>query len=93
MLCNSRGESNSTEIYLGNDIVLATNGNYDGIIVKYDSKGNVIWGKVVGGTQDDKLNGVIETADGGYIAVGSFKSEIIDLGNGVTIVIVQKLIA
>ncbi len=45
-------------------------GGYDGIIIKTDSKGDVLWNKVVGGTANDFLQKVILTRDGGYLASG-----------------------
>lgn len=42
----------------------------EGIIVKYDSDGNRIWGKKIGGNQEDYLYSLIKTSDGGFIAVG-----------------------
>lgn len=42
----------------------------EGIIVKYDKDGNRIWGKKVGGSQEDYLYSLIKTSDGGFITVG-----------------------
>jgi uncharacterized repeat protein (TIGR02543 family) len=63
-----------------------TNGFYDGLIVKFDSKGNRVWDNLFGGADADVFTSVIQTSDGGYIAVGSSSSsasgEISDTGNG-----------
>jgi gliding motility-associated-like protein len=45
-------------------------GQYDGVIVKTDAQGNLLWNKVVGSTGNDYLNKVIATSDGGYLAAG-----------------------
>jgi hypothetical protein len=45
-------------------------GNYDYWIVKTDSLGNKQWDKDFGGTDDDELNSIRQTTDGGYILVG-----------------------
>lgn len=45
-------------------------GDSDGIIVCYDANGNYVWAKVLGGTNDDALNRVIQTSDDGYAVVG-----------------------
>jgi gliding motility-associated-like protein len=45
-------------------------GGYDGIIIKTDSKGDVLWSRVVGGSANDYLYRVIVTMDGGYLASG-----------------------
>ena len=82
------GNFKSSSIDLGNDIIMYNHGSTsysDGMIVKYNIDGEVEWGKSIGGTNVDEINGVIETQDGGYILVGSFKSNRIDLGNGIII--------
>jgi len=49
-------------------------GNYDAIIVKYDSSGNVTWKKTFGGSNTETFSSVQQTSDGGYIAVGNSNS-------------------
>ncbi len=46
------------------------NGYCDGIIVKFDTDGNVIWKKIFGGYDDDRFLSVSKTDDG-YVAVGT----------------------
>src|ERR1051326_7472947 len=50
------------------------NGGYDGLLMRVNKKGNIIWSKAVGGNSDDYFQTVIKTSDGGYIAVGQTKS-------------------
>ena len=45
-------------------------GSFDGIITKYDGDGNQLWIKNFGGSGNDEFYSVIETSDGGIIAVG-----------------------
>ena len=69
------GKSNSTN----GDLTNLNKGNYDGIIVKYDSSGNVVWNKNFGGSSPDNFISVQVTLDGGYIAVGGSSSNNGDL--------------
>lgn len=49
-------------------------GSNDGLIISYDTDGKVVWSKTFGGESDDSLNKVIQTSDGGYVAVGYAES-------------------
>lgn len=42
----------------------------DGIVAYYNTDGTYVWSKTFGGDDDDALNKVIQTEDGGYAAVG-----------------------
>lgn len=50
-------------------------GNDDGIIVRYDAQGEPIWSKSFGGDDDDAFNKIIQTKDDGYMAVGYASSK------------------
>ena len=50
------------------------NGGYDGLLVKVNKKGNVVWSKAFGGSGDDDLVEVKRTSDNGYIACGNTRS-------------------
>ena len=50
-------------------------GSYDALIVKYDANLNVVSQKGLGGTSYDNYRSVIQTNDGGYVAVGNQSSE------------------
>ena len=69
-------------IDLGNGLTLSSKGESDGILIKYDAKGEIIWAKSIGGTFYDWFNSAISTSDGGIIVVGAFRSDSIDLENG-----------
>ena len=56
------------------------------MIIKYDADGNVQWAKAIGGSSIDQIESVASTRDGEYIVGGRFKSESIDLENGVTLI-------
>ena len=79
------GEFNSRSIELGNGISLTNKGYQDGMIIKYNSKGEVEWAEGIGGIYSDEITSVSETSDGGYIVGGYFKSSSIDLRNGISL--------
>ena len=80
------GYFSSSSIDLGNGIKLSTKGNYDGMIIKYSSGGEIEWAKGIGEASADKLKSVSTTSDGGYIVGGHFYSKSIYLENGVSLV-------
>ncbi len=49
-------------------------GKTDMNVMKLDSKGNKLWQKNFGGERKETASAITQTADGGYIAVGSTKS-------------------
>ncbi|MFN8284996.1 MAG: T9SS type A sorting domain-containing protein [Chitinophagales bacterium] len=51
-------------------------GGFDYWVVKLNSSGNIEWQKDLGGSDDDMLNSIKQTADGGYILGGSSASYI-----------------
>ena len=51
--------------------VLGNHGGEDFWIVKLSSSGSIQWEKSLGGTLDESAFGVIQSSDGGYIAVGT----------------------
>ena len=73
------------EVDLGNNVSLISNGYYDGMLIKYDANGYVEWAQSIGGSDDDSINSVASTSDGGCIVGGKFESSIIDLENGVSL--------
>lgn len=48
--------------------------NYDGLIMKLDSKGNLLWSKTLGGTSNELFAYVVATPDGGGLAAGQTNS-------------------
>lgn len=68
----------------GSDLVLAADGdiivcgntssfgsgNKDGVILKYDLFGNLLWQKIIGGTEDEEFRSVIKTNDNLLATVG-----------------------
>jgi hypothetical protein len=49
-------------------------GTRDAFILKLDYNGNFLWNRIYGGSKEDDLKKIIQTADGGYIAVGTTMS-------------------
>ena len=45
-------------------------GNRDGLIIKTDEYGNILWSKEYGGDGRDEIERVDETSDGGYVFIG-----------------------
>ena len=58
------------------DKTQASRGKIDYWVVKVDANGAKEWDKTVGGNNDDKLNSVQQTVDGGYILAGDSDSGI-----------------
>ena len=63
------------------DKAIFSKGGNDGIILKYDSKGEIEWINSVGGSGTDEINSVVATSDGGYLIGGSFNSIVLKAGN------------
>src|ERR1700752_46121 len=49
-------------------------GGVDGLLMKVNKKGSVVWSKALGGNNYDVLFNVKRTTDNGFIAVGQTKS-------------------
>lgn len=47
------------------------NTNHDGLVMKFDNKGSLLWSKTLGGAQHDFLSQVVATPDGGCVAAGA----------------------
>ncbi|MEO8861263.1 MAG: LamG-like jellyroll fold domain-containing protein [Ginsengibacter sp.] len=69
ILCGNTNSSN-TGTFTG----LTNNGGLDGVLIKLDASGNTTLQKIYGGSSDDELDGIRQTSDGGYIAVGDASS-------------------
>ena len=64
------GTSNSKD----GDFTGINKGRTDAIIVKFDTNGNKLWAKSIGGSQGESFHSVQQTKDGGYVAVGRTSS-------------------
>ncbi|MEO0247985.1 MAG: hypothetical protein ABIN58_00295 [candidate division WOR-3 bacterium] len=49
-------------------------GNYDVLVLKVDSLGNILWARTIGGKGPDYANSVIQTQDGGFALAGGTAS-------------------
>ena len=67
----------------GNPVELTSAGNEDGMLIKYDENGIVEWAQGIGESDNDYINSVAGTNDGGYIVGGYFESSSITVGNDV----------
>ena len=54
--------------------VTNSTGNQDALLVRLDGSGNIIWQKRFGAGQSDAFHCVVNTSDGGYLAVGETRS-------------------
>jgi len=75
------GHSYSTD----QDLAGLNKGGSDAIIGKYDKDGNEEWNKNFGGAESDAFWGIVESKDGGYVAVGesySTDQDLTDLNKG-----------
>ena len=72
-----------TETYKNTDI---TGKTYDGIVIKYDTNGDIEWSKLVGGEDSEYLDDVSETADGGFVVSGNSLSSNIKIGDSTSII-------
>ena len=75
----------SSSIDLGNRVSLNNQGADDGMVIKYNKRGEVEWAHGIGNNSSDAINSVAETSDGCYIAGGYFLSDSIDLENRVSL--------
>jgi uncharacterized delta-60 repeat protein len=49
-------------------------GNFDSLIIKLNSSGNIQWSRAIGGTYFDEAYSIQQTSDGGYIVAGVTES-------------------
>ena len=75
----------SNSIDLGNNIRLSHTDNSDGMVIKYNSQGETLWARAIGGADEDELISISATSDNGCIVGGHFNSSSIDLGNNIVI--------
>ncbi|MFT3979566.1 MAG: hypothetical protein QM687_03785 [Ferruginibacter sp.] len=61
------GNSNSSA---SGNISVSTHGGTDYLVLKLNASGTTVWNKMLGGTGDETLTSVIQTADGGYVLAG-----------------------
>jgi hypothetical protein len=74
----SGGTQNNGEGHeMGHKGVLHGSGEYIG--VKIDGQGNFMWYRYFGGTQNDRVNDVVEANDGGLVMVGYSESSNFDI--------------
>ncbi len=88
------------EMELGPSVVLSASGINDGFVAKYDSNGELIWAKSIGGNGNDACNS-LDIDDEGNVVLAGFFSNTVDLNtdagiqnftsNGSTDIFVIKL--
>ena len=82
------GYFQTSSISLNDKISLVKSDSYgrDGMLIKYDSVGNAIWAKTIGGDGAELIKSVIETSDGGFLIGGVFSSTSLELENGIELI-------
>ena len=77
------GDFYRNDINFGDDNILENQnvGYNDGAVVKFNSLGDVEWGKSFGGKNSDYVTSVVQCTDGGYIVTGTFESSEISIDN------------
>ena len=62
------------------DYKLDSQGSADGMIIKYNANGELIWATSIGQNDWDEFNSVAATIDGGFVVGGSFNNDDISVG-------------
>ena len=76
------GKFYSSTITFGSFTLINNNpGLSDAFLVKYDSGGNVLWAKDIGGQSDDMAMGVATDTSGNLYMTGWFRSQTLNLGS------------
>lgn len=84
------------DTYFEGNYLFTSNGDYDGTIVKFDSNGNYIWGRRLGGAESDKAYAIASDRNGfvyvtGYfVGTAEFSSSVDLNGNGHTEIFLAK---
>ena len=77
--------SERIELENGEELLNPNGTKYSGMIIKYNSNKSIEWAKAIDCQNSWGIERVIETSDGGYVAVGRFSSSILNLENGITL--------
>ena len=56
--------------FQGGDVTGVLQGLNDYWVVKLNDTGSIVWNKLLGGSGEEQLSGIIQTSDGGYVATG-----------------------
>lgn len=78
------GEFWSESVTFGSSTI-TNSGSADIFLVKYDASGNVLWAKSPAGTDEDKSNAIAVDLAGNVYITGSYISNTLDFGGGVTL--------
>ena len=82
-VAGSYGSSPLTILYGNGNTAfeLANGGVSDGVLVKYDSNGEPVWGRRIGGTGSDSITSVITDSNGNIIVAGDYTSNPVTVYN------------
>jgi hypothetical protein len=75
------GEGNSLILNSNNDYIIAGRRNDDFCMYRLNNSGDTLWTKHYGGSYSDYASQLIQTADGGYVSIGSSEYTAINYSN------------
>ena len=75
------GYTHAQDVLGATDADYKCKGTIEGIVSKFNSKGELLWTKLYGGSKGDMLYSVAATPDGGFVIGGKAESDDFDLKN------------
>jgi hypothetical protein len=83
--CDGNGNAYITGLYWGNSMnfessTITSNGDIDAFLAKYTSSGTLEWAKTIGGTGDERGNGIKTDAAGNIYLTGDYDSPSVNFG-------------
>ena len=72
-----------TEMDVDNEIILMSNGGWDGFVIQFDQTGYALWAKYFGDDETDSVNDMVSDKQGNLYITGNF-SGIMDMGKDIT---------
>lgn len=75
------GYTHSQDVTGATDADYKCKGTIEGLVVKFNSKGERLWTKLYGGSRGDMIYSVAATPDGGFVIGGKAESDDFDLKN------------
>jgi hypothetical protein len=79
------GTFNSNPVSFNNDISFSSYGYNDDFVSKYDTSGNCIWAKQIGGTYDDNILGIATDTKGDIYIAGGFFSRTLTFNDNISL--------
>ncbi len=64
------------EMFIDTELILISNGDWDGFVCQFDDKGYALWAKTFGGESTDSVNDMVCDKDGNLYITGNFNQTI-----------------